>query len=112
VDPFRADAGHEFHFLRERPGLFEQKIDIPFCGMAAENRRYSCLKFKPLLDGRDFDSHCGRDIRSALDGVDLRTVGELPGPQPSIVTTQIYATSRQVTCVREPINWSKKCIRN
>jgi hypothetical protein len=65
MDPLWADARHEFHFLRERPGLLEQKIDIPFCGVTAKNRRYARLKFKPLLDGRYLNSCRGRDIRSA-----------------------------------------------
>src|ERR1700684_2183521 len=41
VNPLWADARHEFHFLREHPWLFVQKVEIPFCRVMREKRHHS-----------------------------------------------------------------------
>src|ERR1700733_693659 len=54
MNPLRADTKHNLHFLRYRPGLFEEKIRHPHRGMVSECWRRSNLYFEPVLNGCKF----------------------------------------------------------
>lgn len=66
MNPLRANAKHELHLLRERPGLFEKQVGAPFYGVAAEERRRASLKFQPFLDRRNFDGEIGSAARFGI----------------------------------------------
>src|SRR5580704_12936231 len=66
MNPLRSNAQHELRFLRQRPGLLKQKVDVPFCRVACEKRSNSQLKFQPVLDWRHFNRDCGAEARSAF----------------------------------------------
>src|ERR1700722_15176557 len=56
VDPLRADAEHKFGFPRQRPGLLEEEVRIPFLGSMGVEGRNAHFEFQPVLYRLDF--HC------------------------------------------------------
>lgn len=65
VDPFGAEAEHEFDFFRQGPGFLEKKIGVPFGGVADEERRYAGFDLQPVLEGCDFGGEVRTEARSA-----------------------------------------------
>ena len=43
MNPLRAKAEHELRFIREGPGLLEQKVGVPFCRVTGEKGRNARL---------------------------------------------------------------------
>jgi hypothetical protein len=66
MNPLGTNAQHELRFLRERPRLLEEKVDIPFCRVACEKWRNSQLEFQPVLYRRHLNRDSGAEARSAV----------------------------------------------
>jgi hypothetical protein len=66
MNPLRTNPQHELHFVGNRPGLLKQKIDAPFRRVTPEKWRDTSFEFKPVLDRRYLDRHCGTEGRLTL----------------------------------------------
>jgi hypothetical protein len=55
VNPFRPNPNHDFFRIRQRPGLFKQKVNTPFSGVTAKEWCNANFKFEPLLYRRNLD---------------------------------------------------------
>src|SRR5580658_996832 len=65
MNPFWAHSEHELHFFRERPGLLEQKVHIPFCRVTAEKRRNAPFNFEPVVYRGNFNREVRSETRTA-----------------------------------------------
>ena len=77
MNPLRTNAQHELHFLRERPRLLEQKVDVPFCRVMGEKRRNSRLKFQPVLYRCNFNRDGRAEARSAAFNIPVSSSPKL-----------------------------------
>ena len=75
MNPFGAKAEHKLKFFGDGPGLLEEKVGIPFGGMAGGGWSNTGLEFQPVLDWCHLNGDCGSEAG--------RCVVEVPGASPA-----------------------------
>ena len=59
MNPLRTNSDHKLRCAGKFPGLLEEKVCVPFPGVAAEKRRNASLQFQPILYRCDFNREVG-----------------------------------------------------